>query len=242
MPRTAPSTEELREMNRRLEGRPPQDALRDVFERFFPHVILACGFGAEDMALWDMMYRINPRASLFYLDTDFLFPETHAVRDRLMARYAVSPEQVIRVRPAITPAQQAEQFGDRLWERQPDQCCRIRKVEPLTGILKHYAAWVTGIRRDQSPTRAGAGVVEWDAAFDLVKVNPLASWTHDDVWAYIRQHEVPYNALHDRQYPSIGCTHCTSPVRPGDDPRAGRWRQFDKTECGLHPSSHPTGV
>ncbi len=240
MNRTAISAEELHALNRRLESQSPQDVLRYTFEQFFPHMVLACSFGAEDMAIWDMMHRLNPRASLFYLDTDFLFPETCAVRDRLVARYAVSAGQVIRVRPVLTPAQQAEQFGDRLWSRQPDQCCRIRKVEPLTGILAHYSAWVTGIRRDQSPTRAGAGLVEWDATFGLVKVNPLAAWTHDDVWAYIKQYDVPYNALHDRHYPSIGCTHCTSPVRPGEDPRAGRWQNLEKTECGLHPSPPAT--
>ncbi len=240
MNRTAMSTEELHALNRRFEAQSPQDVLRYALEQFFPHVVLACSFGAEDMALWDMMYRINPRASLLYLDTDFLFPETYAVRDRLMARYAVSAEQVIRVRPALTPEQQAEQFGDRLWSRQPDACCRIRKVAPLTNALKHYAAWVTGIRRDQAPTRANTGLVEWDAAFGLVKVNPLAAWTSDAVWAYIAQHDVPYNALHDQHYPSIGCTYCTAPVRPGDNPRVGRWQSLEKTECGLHPSPHST--
>ena len=184
--------------------------------------------------LWDMMHRINPQASLFYLDTDFLFPETYAVRDRLIDRYKVSPEQVIRVAPALTPAEQAKEFGDLLWVRQPDECCRIRKVEPLTKTLKNYAAWVTGIRRDQSPTRATAGLVEWDARFGLVKFNPLAAWTSEEVWAYIRTHDVPYNALHDQHYPSIGCTHCTAPVQPGADPRSGRWQSLEKTECGLH--------
>ncbi len=240
MSHAAMSPETLQALNRRLEAQSPQDVLRHAFKQFFPHVVLACSFGAEDMALWDMMYRINPRASLFYLDTDFLFPETCAVRDRLMARYAVSDEQVIRVRPALTPAQQAEQFGDRLWSRQPDQCCRIRKVAPLTNMLKHYTAWVTGIRRDQTPARANAGLVEWDATFGLVKVNPLAAWTSHDVWAYIRKHDVPYNALHDQHYPSIGCTHCTAPVPPGEDPRAGRWQSLEKTECGLHASPKPT--
>ncbi len=232
------STEDLRELNQRFAARPPQDVLRYALEQFFPKVALACSFGAEDMALWDMMYRINPRAPLFYLDTDFLFPETYALRDRLMARYAIPAGQMIRVQPEFTPAQQAERFGDRLWSRQPDQCCRIRKVAPLAGILKRYDAWVTGIRRDQAPTRAGAGLVEWDDAFGLVKFNPLAAWTHDDVWAYINTHDVPYNVLHDRHYPSIGCTYCTDPVRPGDDPRSGRWPRLEKTECGLHTSHH----
>ena len=228
------SAEAIRELNQRFEGRSPQEILAYALERFFPRVVLACSFGAEDVVLWDMMHRINPQASLFYLDTDFLFPETYAVRDRLIDRYKVSPEQVIRVSPVLTPTEQAKEFGDLLWVRQPDQCCRIRKVEPLTKTLKHYAAWVTGIRRDQSPTRATAGLVEWDDRFGLVKFNPLAAWTNEEVWGYIRAHDVPYNALHDQNYPSIGCTYCTAPVQPGADPRSGRWQSLDKTECGLH--------
>ncbi len=228
------SADTLQELNRRFEGQSPQEVLAYALERFFPRVVLACSFGAEDVALWDMMHRINPQASLFYLDTDFLFPETHAVRDRLIDRYKVAPEQVIRVAPALTPAEQAKEFGDLLWVRQPDECCRIRKVEPLTKTLKNYSAWVTGIRRDQSPTRAAAGLVEWDARFGLVKFNPLAAWTGEEVWAYIKTHDVPYNALHDQNYPSIGCTHCTAPVQPGADPRSGRWQSSEKIECGLH--------
>ena len=195
------SADTLQELNQRFAGRSPQEVLAYALERFFPRVVLACSFGAEDVVLWDMMHRINPQASLFYLDTDFLFPETYAVRDRLIDRYKVSPEQVIRVAPALTPAEQAKEFGDLLWVRQPDECCRIRKVEPLTKILKNYAAWVTGIRRDQSPTRATAGLVEWDDRFDLVKFNPLAAWTSDEVWTYIKTHDVPYNALHDQTLP-----------------------------------------
>ena len=228
------SAEALQELNQRFAGHPPQAVLTYALDRFFPRVVLACSFSAEDVVLWDMMHRINPQASLFYLDTAFLFPETYAVRDRLIDRYKVPAEQVIRVVPALTPVEQAKEFGDLLWVRQPDQCCRIRKVEPLTRILKHYSAWVTGIRRDQGPTRAAAGLVEWDAKFGLVKFNPLAAWTNEEVWSYIRTYDVPYNVLHDQRYPSIGCTHCTAPVQPGDDPRSGRWQSLDKTECGLH--------
>jgi phosphoadenosine phosphosulfate reductase len=110
----------------------------------------------------------------------------------------------------------------------------LRKVEPLTRVLQGYNAWITGIRRDQAPSRANAGLIEWDAKFGLAKINPLARWTWADVWTYIKVYEVPYNPLHDRNYPSIGCTYCTAPVVPGDDPRAGRWKNFAKTECGLH--------
>ncbi len=151
------------------------------------------------------------------------------VRDRIIARYELLPAQVIQIKSSLTPEQQAAQYGEALWLRDPDRCCDLRKVQPLTQILSSYSAWITGIRRDQGPTRANAGLVEWDHKFELVKFNPLAKWSAENVWTYIRVHEVPYNALHDRNYPSIGCTHCTSPVLPGEDSRAGRWKTFGKT-------------
>ena len=231
---TQPVMEQLEELNQRFEGQTPQDVLAYALEQYFPSIVLACSFGPEDVVLWDMMYQINPKASLFYLDTDFLFNETHDVRHRIIAKYLLAPDQLIKVTPALTPEQQAEKFGEALWLRQPDQCCKIRKVEPLTRILKNYSAWVTGIRRDQAPTRANSKMVEWDGKFELVKFNPLAAWTNDDVWAYIKAHDVPYNVLHDQNYPSIGCTHCTAQVKPGEDPRSGRWQNSEKTECGLH--------
>lgn len=230
-----PSSEtELQELNRQFEKASPQDILAYSLQQYFPKIILACSFGAEDVVLVDMMLQINPSATLFYLDTEFLFPETLEVRDRIQAKYHLLPGQIIQVKPALTPEEQARKYGEALWLRHPDECCNLRKVEPLAGILKDYDAWITGIRRDQSPTRAGAGLVEWDQRFHLVKFNPLAKWTQEDVWTYIRSHHVPYNSLHDRHYPSIGCTHCTGPVMPGEDPRSGRWRSSGKTECGLH--------
>ena len=229
-----PSIEALQTVSQRLEGQLPQDVLAYAVDQFFPSIVLACSFGPEDVVLWDMMYHINPDVSLFYLDTDFLFQETHDVRERLIAKYHLSHAQLIAMKPPLTPEQQTEKFGDQLWLRQPDRCCNMRKIEPMTHVLNQYSAWVTGIRRDQTPTRANARLVEWDEKFGLVKCNPLAAWTADDVWAYINAHEVPYNVLHDQHYPSIGCTHCTAPVRPGDDPRSGRWQHSEKTECGLH--------
>lgn len=229
-----PSDEELKALSDSFESKQPQDVLAYALERYASRIVLACSFGAEDVALLDMIHRLNPQTPLFYLDTDFLFPETYALRDRIVATYRLLPSQVLQVKSLLTPDQQAAQYGEALWTRDPDQCCHLRKVEPLTRVLKGYAAWITGIRRDQAPTRATAGFVEWDKKFQLVKFNPLAKWTAADVWTYIRINEVPYNPLHDRHYPSIGCTHCTAPVQPGDDPRAGRWQTFAKTECGLH--------
>jgi phosphoadenosine phosphosulfate reductase len=222
---------ELRQISNRFEESSPQDVLRWGIEQFRGGITLACSFGAEDVALVDMTARIDPSVPIFYLDTDYLFPETIEVRDRIAARYGMTP---IAVKPLLTIAEQAVLHGPDLFARQPDLCCKIRKVEPLRRHLGGFQAWITGIRRDQAPTRANAGLVEWDKVFNLVKLNPLARWTSADVWAYIRSHRVPYNALHDRDYPSIGCQPCTRPVKPGEDPRAGRWANFAKKECGLH--------
>lgn len=227
---------ELKRASDAFESQQPQDVLTEAIKRFAPKIIVACSFGAEDVVLVDMVHRIDPSIPLFYLDTDFLFPETYATRDRIIQQYALQPAQVIQVQSLLTPDQQAAQHGPTLWSTEPDRCCQLRKVEPLTRVLKGYDAWITGIRRDQSPMRANAGLIEWDSKFQLVKVNPLARWTWADVWTYIKVYEVPYNPLHDQNYPSIGCTHCTAPVAPGEDPRAGRWKTFTKTECGLHKS------
>lgn len=229
-----PSDASLKALSDAFEAQEPWDVLAHALTRYPESLILACSFGVEDVALVDMIQKINPRTPLFYLDTDFLFPETYAVRDRMIEKYELLPSQVIQVKPLLSPERQAAQYGDALWLRDPDQCCNLRKVQPLTQILSGYSAWVTGIRRDQGPNRANAGLVEWDHKFGLVKFNPLAKWSADEVWTYIRVHDVPYNALHDRNYPSIGCTHCTAPVLAGEDARSGRWKNFGKTECGLH--------
>lgn len=197
----------------------------------FPNITLACSFGAEDVVLVDMLQKISPSSDIFYLDTDFHFTETYETRDRLEAHYNV---KFVQVKPNLTPEEQAAKHGDELWKSDPNACCGIRKVEPLVQILGKYDAWITGIRRDQAPTRANAKKVEYDYKFGLMKFNPLASWTSDDVWNYIRSNHIIYNPLHDNHYPSIGCSYCTRQVMPGEDPRAGRWSGNEKTECGLH--------
>lgn len=213
------------------EEKTPQELLALAVERFGPKVALACSFGAEDVVLVDMLVKINPEVPIFYLDTDKHFRETYETRDRLSARYGIS---FVQVKPALTLEEQAARYGERLWERDPNLCCNLRKVAPLAGFLREFDAWITGIRREQAPTRANARKVEWDAKFGVVKFNPLADWTFKDVWRYIHENNVPYNPLHDRGYPSIGCECCTRPVKPGEDFRAGRWAGFNKTECGLH--------
>ena len=207
------------------------EVLRWGLGQFGQSMGVASSFGAEDVVLIDVASRLGAKFRVFTLDTDFLFPETYALIDRIESRYGVAVE---RARSEYTPEAQAEKFGAALWASKPDQCCQLRKVEPLKKQLAGLEAWVTGIRRDQAPTRGNTGKVEWDAKFGLVKLNPLADWNSTQVWEYIRAHEVPYNPLHDRGYPSIGCTYCTRPVQPGEDPRAGRWSGFSKTECGLH--------
>ncbi|MFC4765904.1 phosphoadenylyl-sulfate reductase [Effusibacillus consociatus] len=224
------SPEKVQELNQAMEDSTPQEILRFALETI-DNIAFACSFGSEDVALVDMIVKIKPETKIFYLDTDVLFKETYEVRDRLVEKY--NPN-LIRYSPLLTLEEQAEKHGDALWASDPNACCNIRKVEPLTRALSTFNAWITGIRREQAPTRANAGVIEVDQKFGLIKFNPLAKWTNKQVWDYILENNVPYNVLHDQGYPSIGCTHCTRPVKPGEDPRAGRWSNFEKTECGLH--------
>ncbi|WP_425340302.1 phosphoadenylyl-sulfate reductase [Ammoniphilus resinae] len=214
---------------RRLED--PQKLLKEAYQLFAEEMVLACSFGAEDVVLVDMASKIIDSPKIFYLDTDLHFQETYDTRDRLKKTYGI---EFIQVKPDLTLEQQAEKYGDKLWEKEPNQCCAMRKVEPLQRILSQNKAWITGIRREQSITRANAQRVEWDDKFKLLKFNPLVEWTNEQVWTYIKTHQVPYNPLHDQHYPSIGCSVCTKQVKPGQDPRSGRWAGFTKTECGLH--------
>ncbi len=224
--------EALQDASLALEGKSPQEVLAFVSRAYQPGLALACSFGGPSgMVLLDMMMGIDRAVEVFYIDTDFLFPETYRLRDIAAAKYGFEPVGYMSL---LTPSEQAAKHGEALWARDPDACCAIRKVEPNRRALEGKRAWIIGIRRDQSPTRAGTPIIEWDAKFGLVKVNPLASWTESQVWSYILDHEVPYNELHDRSYPSIGCTYCTKAVAAGEDPRSGRCQGFDKTECGLH--------
>jgi phosphoadenosine phosphosulfate reductase len=209
----------------------PQRVLSWAFETFGNGVAISSAFGAEGMALIDMASRVRKDFRLFTIDTEFLFPETYSLMDKIEQKYEIKIEKVL---PLLSPEEQEHAHGAALWTRSPDQCCNLRKVEPLRRKLSELEAWITSIRRDQTSFRQGARKVEWDVKFGLVKVNPIADWTSKQVWRYLHEHGVPYNSLHDQNYPSIGCTHCTRAVRPGEDPRAGRWPGLAKTECGLH--------
>lgn len=209
----------------------PEAILAWAFSTYGDKVALATGMGIEGMALLDMARRINPGVKIFTGDTEFLFPETYDLIERVEARYGLKIE---RLYSELTPRAQASEYGEALWASDPDQCCNLRKVEPLRRKLATLDAWVTAIRRDQTSARAAIRKVDWDAKFDLVKISPLADWTREKVWSYVLENDVPYNPLHDRNYPSIGCTHCTRAVLPGEDQRAGRWAGSGKFECGLH--------
>ena len=222
--------QQVTELQSGAESWNAQQVLQWGFSQFGQSLALASSFGAEDVVLIDIASRLS-KFRVFTLDTDFLFRETYVLIDEIETHYGIEVE---RARAELTPEAQAAQYGPELWASRPDACCQLRKVEPLKKKLTGLSAWVTGVRRDQAPTRANTRKVEWDAKFGLVKLNPLADWNWSQVWDYIRANNVPYNPLHDRDYPSIGCTYCTRPVNPGENPRAGRWSGFNKIECGLH--------
>jgi phosphoadenosine phosphosulfate reductase len=215
-----------------------EQVLRWAYETYGQDVAIASAFGPEGIALIDIAAGVWPRLRVFILDTNFLFPETYQLIERVEERYGIEVERVL---PSLSPEEQARTIGKELWTSDPDQCCRIRKVEPLERKLAQLKAWVTAIRREQTPARADARKVEWDPCLRVVKINAIADWTHDMVWSYLRTRNLPYNPLHDRDYPSIGCTHCTRPIRPGEAPREGRWAGFEKRECGIHSRGRTPG-
>jgi phosphoadenosine phosphosulfate reductase len=223
--------EDIKHAALELETATAVEILRWASDRFAPRLTFATSLGIEDCVVTDLIARHSLPVEFFTLDTGLLFPETYALWTQIQEKYGV---EIRAVQPAHTVEEQAQHEGPALWERAPDRCCDLRKMQPLHATLAGYDAWITAIRRDQTPERANAPIVGWDGRFGLVKVNPLARWTFAEVLAYVKEHAVPYNPLHDRNYPSIGCMPCTSPVAPGEDPRSGRWRGTEKTECGLH--------
>jgi phosphoadenosine phosphosulfate reductase len=225
------SAEEIAAANERLCDQPPQAILRWAVETFHPRLTMATAFGAEGCCLIHMLAAIEPSVYIFNLDTGYQFPETLRLRERIRERYGIA---VDLVRPELSVAEYEAEHGGPLYVHRPDQCCHDRKLVPLRRAVAGYAAWISAIRRDQTAHRAAASVVQWDSKFGLVKINPLLGWTRRDVWAFVVEHGVPYNPLHDQGYPSIGCWPCTHAVREGDEERAGRWAGTPKKECGLH--------
>lgn len=222
----------LAQVSERFEDSSPQHVLSWASETFGEGLTIGTAFGVSGMVLIDMAMRACPDGvDVFYIDTGLFFPETYTLIERAEARYGV---KFRRLTPAQSVAAQADAVGDKLWERDPDACCRRRKVVPLSEALEGRTAWVTGLRRDQSPTRRHTPIISWNARRQIVKVAPLANWTEKDIWRYALANDVPYNPLHNQGFPSIGCQPCTRSVRDGEDMRAGRWSGRAKTECGLH--------
>lgn len=227
------SAEELHALSLTFEDKSPEEILRWAVQTYGASLTMATAFGAEGCVLLAMLSEIpgGRDARIFNLETGYQFQETLDLRERIREQYGITVEYV-RARESVEEMER--RLGGPIYGTQPDECCRIRKIEPLKNALVGYDAWISAIRRDQTPDRAQADIIEWDKKFNLVKVNPLANWTKRDVWAYIRINEVPYNPLHDQGFPSIGCRHCTRAVQTGEDERAGRWSNSVKLECGLH--------
>jgi phosphoadenosine phosphosulfate reductase len=202
-----------------VESMSAEEVVRYCVEQFPGRVALACSFQKEESVLLDMLFALEPKARVFAIDTHYLFPETYELWREIERRYATTIERF-----------EGGSVEDGLWETKPDLYLSIAKVEPLNRALLDLDCWITGIRRDQSPTRAGAPKLGWDEGHDLWKANPLADWSDDDCWSYIRERGLPYNTLHDAGYGSIGDTHSTVPGTG----REGRWAGSERTECGLH--------
>jgi phosphoadenosine phosphosulfate reductase len=215
----------------RLQGASPQEILMWALDTFGSGLTIGTGFGVSGMALIDMALRLQPDADIFYIDTDFFFPETLALVEEAQRYFG---RTFRRISPELSVEEQEARYGPRLYHHNPNLCCHLRKVKPLQEALRGRTAWVTALRRDQSPSRAQTPVVRWNQRYGLAKVSPLAGWTEDEVWHYVRANRVPYNELLNRDYGSVGCWPCTRAVQPGESPRAGRWPATDKTECGLH--------
>ena len=214
-----------------LAGANASDLLRWTDENFGGNYVVASNM--QDAVLVSLAAKVRPGVDVLFLDTGYHFVETIGTRDAVEAVYDVN---IVNVTAENTVAKQDELFGKDLFAREPNECCRMRKVEPLGKALFGYSAWVTGIRRVEAPTRANAPLISWDKAFNLVKINPIATWSDDEMQAYIDANDVLVNPLVFEGYPSIGCAPCTAKPVEGADPRSGRWAGSTKTECGLHAS------
>jgi phosphoadenosine phosphosulfate reductase len=234
MTNVAPSqlyTDEITRLQHDFETAHPQDILRWAAGQYGDSLAVVTSFQPTGIVTLHMLSEIAPDTPVITLDTELLFPETYGLIDQVETLFNLN---LIRVKPELSIEQQADIYGDRLWERNPDQCCHLRKTLPLKQALSGYSAWVTGLRRDQSRSRADTPIIKWDTRYNVVKLCPFANWTEEMIWTYIRVHDLPYNDLHDRGYPSIGCLHCTQAVSDSSDARSGRWANHQKTECGIH--------
>jgi phosphoadenosine phosphosulfate reductase len=221
---------QLSRTDAQIDVLPAEDVLRWAYEEFGERLCLSCSWQKQSSVLVHMVSELGLDVDVVELDTHLFFKESYETRERLVERYDLS-----LIRPqVIAVAEQHKREGPNLWESNPDRCCHIRKVEPLIEVLRPYDAWVSGIRRDQSPSRANARKVERSERYGVWKIQPLADWSEEDVWTYIMANDIPYNPLHDAGYRSIGCIPCTRPTRADEEERAGRWAGSDKLECGIH--------
>ena len=223
-------------LNERFQTAPTSEILRWAWERFGERAAVGTSFQGAGLVMLHLAKQAGIRFPVFTLETGLLFPETSELKQRLEAFLGYRIEGLV---PDLTVDEQAHAYGPELWKRQPDLCCTARKVMPLRDKLSDLDCWITGLRREQSDTRAATDVVELyvfeeTTGREIVKLNPMAGWSRQTVWDYIHQHGIPYNPLHDRGYRSIGCWPCTKPTANGDDERAGRWTGFNKVECGIH--------
>jgi phosphoadenosine phosphosulfate reductase len=210
----------------------PTQIIKWALDRYAPRLAVVSNFGPSTATVIHHLAELGRQdVPVLHINTGFEFPETEEVGARLAERYGITIQDI---RPELTVTQQAEKYGDELYKSDADYCCYMRKVLPLEKVLSEYDAWVTGIRKSQASTRRAAQVVEWDVRHDMIKVNPLAEWDTKEVWEFIRKNDIPYNALHDNGYPSIGCWPCTRSVAEGGDERSGRWSGLNKAECGIH--------
>lgn len=231
------SPETATALNQQLHDADAHEIVAHMLRTFGDRVAIASSLSIEDQVLTDMAIKLDPKVRIFTLDTGRLFPETYQLIDKTAMHYGIAIATYFPRHEAVE--QMVRDEGINLFYNSIEsrhRCCQVRKLEPLVRAFEGLDAWICGLRRQQSVTRHDMQPVEWDAKHGLVKINPLINWSEDAVWAYIREHHVPYNKLHDQGYPSIGCQPCTRPVNPGDDIRSGRWwwESPEHRECGLH--------
>jgi phosphoadenosine phosphosulfate reductase len=224
------SLEQVEEAATTLEGKSIDEILGWAFATFGDRLGFMTALGYSGLILMDFVRRHRPDMEIFTIDTGHLFPETIELRERLAREWGI---RFTILRPLMTMEQLEQIVGPNPWSVNPDLCCHYMKVEPLLRVIHTRDAWLSAVRRDQSSTRADSDVVEMDGR-GVIKIQPMVSWTFEQAWDYIRSHKVPYSPLHDRGYPSVGCVHCTSPVKPGEHERSGRWNSQPKLECGIH--------
>lgn len=223
--------EEIEALNQRFENAHPKEILRWATEYYKDELATVTSFQPTGIVTLHLLEELGVQANIITLDTGLLFEETYQLIDDVENRFN---HTIYRVRPDLSLEQQIQVHGENLWESNPDLCCHIRKTLPLQNELKNYAAWITGLRRDQSESRGKTQIVSWDKRNNMIKICPFATWTEDMIWTYIQAYELPYNTLHDQGYTSIGCVPCTRPALTEDDLRSGRWINHTKIECGIH--------